>query len=96
MKEDRFDEEYLLEIYKKDLDPCEIYRCNNISKCNIVSKDKRKEIIMGLAKITINANKEIAKLFKKINPDRSPKFTLKFHSCKDYNEMSVDIGSPYP
>ncbi|MAH03167.1 hypothetical protein CMI39_00050 [Candidatus Pacearchaeota archaeon] len=69
MKEDKFDEEYLLKIYKKGLDPCEVYRCNNISKCNIGSKDKRKEIIKDPAKITF---------------------------CKDYEEISVDFGSPYP
>jgi len=57
----------------------------------------REEITKGLAKITVKANKEIAKLFQRVNsggslPKGTPIFKLELIHCPSFKEITIDFG----
>jgi hypothetical protein len=57
----------------------------------------REEITRGLAEITVRADKEIAKLFQRVNsgeslPKGAPIFKLKLIHCPSFKEIPIDFG----
>lgn len=85
---------------------CDGIKCDVIGSCvmkpwkdnqpGLVEKEERKEIIQGLAEITVRANQEIARLFESVNngqlPKKPPVFKLVMIDCSSHKPIPIDLG----
>jgi len=76
---------------------CDGDKCDNCGKCVMWPEKSREEITRGLAEITVRADKEIAKLFQRVNsgeslPKGAPIFKLKLIHCPSFKEIPIDFG----
>lgn len=92
---------YGLDFFKDDYgihnSICNGIKCGDCDKCVMGLDKAREEINRGLAEITVRANKEIAKLFQRVNsgellPKGAPIFKLELIHCPSLKEIPLDFG----